>query len=159
MISLPRIWITATLTLLALTACSNSTPPTAESSPASTAPSTVASPASTPAATNSETKNDSSTADPKATFANMKAIVAKTTKAVNAGNFAKAQEEFKDFDDGNWMHVEDGVKAKSANTYKQVEDNLDSVNNGIKAAKPDKAKVLAALQSLSKTLNSYTSKN
>jgi len=44
------------------------------------------------------------------------------------------------------------VKDKSKDAYKQIEDNMDSVNNSLKAAKPDKTKAIAALQSLSTKL-------
>lgn len=145
-----RIWIAVTLTLLALTACNNPNQPAANStqSPAAT----------TQTATSPETlASSAATADPKTTFALMKKIVAKTTAAVKAGNFGKAQQEFQNFDDGYWSKVEDGVKAKSAKTYKQVEDDIDDITNGLKATQPNKAKILTALQSLSKSINSYTS--
>ncbi|MBV8884002.1 MAG: DUF4363 domain-containing protein [Chroococcidiopsidaceae cyanobacterium CP_BM_RX_35] len=136
-----RIWIASILTLLALTACNNPNQPASNiQSPAATTPASSA-----------------ATADPKTTFALMKEIVAKTTASVKAGHFDKAKQEFQNFDDGYWSKVEDGVKAKSATTYKQVEDDMDNVTNGLKAAQPNKAKVLTALQSLSKSINSYTS--
>lgn len=84
----------------------------------------------------------------------MKTVVANTTREVEANNFAKAQKEFGGFEE-YWEKVEDGVKAKSAETYKEIENDMDNITNGLRVPSPNKTKVIADLQSLSKTLSSY----
>lgn len=88
-------------------------------------------------------------------FNSLLGVVSNTKAAVEAGNFAKAKDEFNKFE-GNWNKVEDGVKAKSPTSYKAIEDNADQVNGELKASTPNKAKVLTALQSLQKNINSVT---
>jgi hypothetical protein len=61
-------------------------------------------------------------------------------------SFAKTKFE------ASWKIVEDGVKAKSSDTYKAIEGSLDTVKGEFKNKLPDKTKVLAALQSLSQSL-------
>jgi len=46
--------------------------------------------------------------------------------------------ERREGEDENWEKIEEKDKSKDA--YKQIEDNMDSVNNSLKAAKPDKKK-------------------
>jgi hypothetical protein len=131
---LHRILIVSALASLSLTACSSSTPPVAESP----APIESAAPV----------------VDTKAMVAGMKAVVSKTTIAVTAGDFTKAQSEFEGFEN-YWKKVEGDMKAKSADTYEQVEKSINNTEEGLRATKPDKAGVIVALQSLSKTLNGY----
>jgi hypothetical protein len=78
-------------------------------------------------------------------------IVSKTKTAVISDNFGQAQQEFDKFE-GAWKEVEDGVKAKSHQNYDVIETNLDNLTQELKATKPQKAKVMTALQSLEKTI-------
>lgn len=145
-----RIWVISTLTVLILTACNrnSSTPNTTTSTPETTittSPENRKIEASPVPSTRSETQSG---------FTRLKNVVAQTKSAVDANNFVKAKQEFGEFEE-YWEKVEDGVKAKSADTYKAIENDMDNITNGLRSQKPDKTKVLADLQSLSKTLNSY----
>lgn len=90
-------------------------------------------------------------ANPAAGFTNLKDVTEKTTTAIKSGKLDEAKANFGKFED-SWKTVEDGVKAKSAKTYDAVEESLDTVNGELKNKQPDKAKMLAALQSLSQTI-------
>ncbi|SRR5579883_1422792 len=141
-----RIWVISTLTVLMLTACnSNSSTP---NTPASTSETTTTSSAENQKAASPTTGGTQSG------FTGLKNVVAQTQSAVEANNFVKAKQEFGEFE-AYWEKVEDGVKAKSAGTYKAVENDMDRITNGLRVQNPDKARVLADLQALSKTLNSY----
>lgn len=94
--------------------------------------------------------------DTKAQFTGMQAVITDTKAAINAGDVAKAQAAFAGFE-SYWEQAEDGVKAKSAETYKAIEDDMDTITIGLKVTNPDKAKVVIALQSLSKKLTDYAS--
>ncbi len=134
MFRLNQIFIMTAISLLALVGCNN-----AEKS--STQPSSTASPAA-------ETKT---TSTGKADFKGLLSVVSHTKTAVEAGNFAKAKEEFGKFE-SFWSKVEDGVKVKSPHAYKAIEDNSDEITGGLKASAPNKQKVLVALQSLNKSI-------
>jgi cobalamin biosynthesis Co2+ chelatase CbiK len=137
-----------------LTACSSPPSPTTQTNPA---------PAATPSAASLSNKlteqpkeQSPKTVDVKAELAGLQEVVAKTTTAVNASNFDNATAEFKKFET-HWSKVEDSVKAKSAQTYKNIEDHTDTITNGLKAKKPDPATVLVALKSLSHDIEVYAS--
>lgn len=137
--------VAGAMLLMVLTACNNANQPEASNS--------------SPAA-NSNPATDVSTAantptDAKATLAQMKQVLNETTAAVNAGKFDQAKQKFEQFD-RNWEKIEDGVKDRSKDAYKQIEDGMDNVENSLKAAKPDKNQAIAALGSLSKTMDNYT---
>ncbi len=135
------------LIVVVLTACSSPPPPPVSSPSAPpTANPTVAPP-----------KSEATAADPQKVLGQMQEILSKTQAAVKANDFAKAQETYKDFDDGYWSKIEDGVKAKSKQSYEQIEDGMNSVSNNLKATKPDQAKTIAAIESFTKTLNAYQS--
>ena len=84
--------------------------------------------------------------------AGLLAVVSKTKAAVKAGNFVQAKKEFDKFEDA-WKEVEDGIKAKSRDNYEVVEKSMDEISDELKAAKPQKDKLSASLQSLEKTIN------
>jgi septal ring factor EnvC (AmiA/AmiB activator) len=107
----------------------------------------------TPAATSSTEKVPGQ----KSTVSNagLLAVVSKTKTAVKAGNFVQAKKEFDKFEDA-WKEVEDGIKAKSRNNYEAVEKSMDEISGELKAAKPQKDKLLASLQSLEKTINAIS---
>ena len=139
MINLHRIFIVSTLALLTLTAC-NSQQPTADNSPAPTA---SASPSASPETASAGKDN----------LTQMKGYVTEAVTAVKANDFAKAKQEYKEYDE-KWEEVEDGVRTKSQDAYIKIEKDMDQVKNTlVTPAKPDKAKATAALESLSKTLD------
>ncbi|MHC5724530.1 MAG: DUF4363 family protein [Nostoc sp.] len=78
-------------------------------------------------------------------FGTLVSVVSNTKTAVSAGNFAKAQQEFDQFEN-SWSKVEDGVKTKSSKTYNTIEDAATQVKGALKAK--DKAKALKGLQTL-----------
>jgi septal ring factor EnvC (AmiA/AmiB activator) len=80
-------------------------------------------------------------------------VVSNTKAAVEAGNFSKANTEFSQFED-NWKQVEDGIKAKSSDRYKAIEDSLDRVTGELKGSQPNKQQVLSDLQSMENNINS-----
>ena len=124
-----------------LVACSRPTPP-----PVAEAPTTAQSP--TASATVPASR------DAKSQFTGMQTVITDTMAAMNAADVAKARETFAGFEP-YWEQVEDGVKAKSAETYKAIEDDMDAIVIGLKVTSPDKVKVATALQSLSKKLADY----
>lgn len=135
------------ISLLALVGCTNGEQATIETTPAATANTTSnsnvsASPASTAATTT--TANDG-----------LLAVVAKTKTAVTSGDFVQAKKEFDQFEDV-WKDVEDGIKAKSRDNYEAIEKNMDEISGELKAAKPQKEKLLTALQSLETTINAVS---
>jgi hypothetical protein len=86
-------------------------------------------------------------------FGGLLTVVTNTKTAVEAGDFAKAKTEFGQFED-SWKMVEDGVKAKSADTYDTIESSVDEVNNNLKESQPDQTKLLASLQTLTDSITS-----
>jgi hypothetical protein len=89
--------------------------------------------------------------NPTAGFGALQSVTEKTMTAVTAGKFDQAKTEFEKFED-SWKTVEDGVKAKSSQTYTAVEDGLDTMNGELKNKQPDKAKMLTALKSLTQSI-------
>jgi hypothetical protein len=84
-------------------------------------------------------------------FTALQGVTDKTAAAVKSDKFDQAKTEFGQFET-SWKTVEDGVKTKSSDTYKKIEEGLDTVNGELKNKQPDKAKVITALQSLSKEI-------
>jgi hypothetical protein len=84
-------------------------------------------------------------------FTVLQGVTDKTAAAVKSDNFDQAKTEFEQFEE-SWKTVEDGVKTKSSDAYKKIEEGLDTVNGEFKNKQPDKAKVATALQSLSKEI-------
>lgn len=92
-----------------------------------------------------------SASDASQNFSALLVVVTKTQAAVNANDYKEAQTEFDKFED-SWSKVEDGVKAKSSDTYNAIEDNADQVKSALKAS--DKTKALAALKNLNTSVAS-----
>lgn len=137
-----QILMASTITVLALAACSNQKPPTVENSATPEAASPISSAA------------EPATAD---TLTQMKGYLTTADTAINANDFTKAKAEFEEFHE-NWEKVEDGVKDSSKDAYKQIENGIDEVeNNLVRPETPKKEQAIAALQSLSKTLDTHAS--
>ncbi|AFW94170.1 hypothetical protein ANA_C11392 [Anabaena sp. 90] len=128
--------IIASISLLTLVGCNNPEQAATETTPATTSNSTEKVPGQKSTVSN----------------AGLLAVVSKTKTAVKAGNFVQAKKEFDKFEDA-WKEVEDGIKAKSRDNYEVVEKSMDEISDELKAAKPQKDKLLASLQSLEKTIN------
>ncbi|MDM9583954.1 MULTISPECIES: DUF4363 domain-containing protein [unclassified Nostoc] len=128
------------ISLLALVGCNSPEQATTQTTPAVTPnPSVASAPATT-----STTGNSS-----------LLTIVSKTKAAVTSGNFVQAKKEFDKFED-SWKEVEDGIKVKSRNNYETIETNMDQITGELKASKPQKGKLLTALQSLEKTITAVS---
>ncbi len=116
------------------------------STTATSPPTTASSPEKSPTPV---TSSPATTASPATTqapgFKALTGVISSTRSAVQVGNFDQAKNEFDKFED-SWSQVEDGVKAKSSETYSAIEDGMDAVKAGIKAK--DKNKTLTALQDL-----------
>ncbi|MDZ4877982.1 MAG: hypothetical protein CLLPBCKN_007417 [Chroococcidiopsis cubana SAG 39.79] len=89
------------LGLLALVGCSNAQQPTTQ------APSSTESTAQSPSKTSDASQES---------FSALTTVVSNTRAVVEAGNFDRARQEFNKFED-TWLKVEDGVKAKAADSY------------------------------------------
>ncbi|MBS9390345.1 hypothetical protein BMF77_01486 [Dolichospermum sp. UHCC 0315A] len=131
--------IIASISLLTLVGCNKPEQAATETTPAATSNSTEKVPGQKSTVSN----------------AGLLAVVSKTKTAVKAGNFVQAKKEFDKFEDA-WKEVEDGIKAKSRNNYDAVEKSMDEISGELKAAKPQKDKLLASLQSLEKTINAIS---
>ncbi|MBS9387174.1 MAG: DUF4363 domain-containing protein [Dolichospermum sp. BR01] len=131
--------IIASISLLALVGCNKPEKSATETTPAATSNSTKKVPGQKSTVSN----------------AGLLAVVSKTKTAVTSGNFVQAKKEFDKFEDA-WKEVEDGIKAKSRNNYDAVEKSMDEISGELKAAKPQKDKLLASLQSLEKTINAIS---
>lgn len=127
-----HVLMVGAISILALTGCNNAE--TIQSSPEAIS--------AAPVATTST-----------AGYPELLAVVTGTKTSVEAGDYAKAKTEFAKFED-NWKPVEDGIKVKSGDSYKAIEDGLDTINAEFKGSTPNKDKVLTALQSMETTINS-----
>jgi hypothetical protein len=144
MINLHRIFIVSTLALLTLTACNTEQPTADNNSPV-------------PAPSKSPSASPTTATAGKDNLTEMKGYVTEAVTAVKANNFAKAKQEYKEYDE-KWEKVEEGVRTKSQDAYIKIEKDMDQVTNTlVKPAKPDKAKATAALNALSKTLDANAS--
>jgi hypothetical protein len=65
--------------------------------------------------------------------------------AVKDGNFAKARKSFTAFDD-KWDSIEDLIKARSADSYTEIEKGMIQIENALMPAKPDADKVTALVK-------------
>lgn len=76
--------------------------------------------------------------------------------AVAANDFAKAKTLVTSFDD-SWGTVEDAIKAKSPDAYKNIEDKIDGAKDAIvKPTTPDPAKSKQAVKELTDALNQFS---
>lgn len=131
-----RLIVISTIGVIALVGCS-------QSQPSATQP-----PASSTSATTTQIAEQP---DAQALLD----VVSKTRTAVEAGDFAKAQKEFNQFEE-HWSQVEDGIKAKSSEVYSAIEDDMDSVMNTLNSSRPNQDDALKALQFLEDNIRSVT---
>jgi hypothetical protein len=78
-------------------------------------------------------------------------VVTNTKTAVEAGDFAKAKEEFAKFSE-TWTKVGEGIKTASPDAYAAIETGVGNVTTALGDANPDKTKVMDALTSLTDSL-------
>jgi soluble cytochrome b562 len=132
-----RIWqlLCSSLLVLNMAGCANKT-------------ASVENLTTTPADSSASTVTSSTATAPG--FTALQGTIGSTKKAIAAGKLDAAKTEFAKFED-SWKTVEDGVKAKSGETYRAIEDGVKSVESGIDS-KQDKAALLASLQKLSQSI-------
>ena len=109
------VLIVGAIALLILVGCSSPTQTTTQTSTGSPASNTDA----------------AGVTSPQAGYQGLLGFVSNTRAAVKAGNYAQAKAEFSKFED-NWKQVEDGIKVKSGDSYKTIEDSLDRVTGQLK---------------------------
>jgi len=72
--------------------------------------------------------------------------------ALKAGNFVKARKSFKNFDD-NWDSIEDLIKARSADAYVAIEKGMIEIEDLLMPEKPDVAKATALVNEVMRQYN------
>ena len=90
-------------------------------------------------------------ASAQAGYPQLLSVLAKTQAAVESNDFAKAQQEFDQFE-SVWAPVEDGIKAKSDDAYDAIEDGMDQVSFALRSSKSDQA--ISILQGMQKQIQS-----
>ncbi len=144
----PVLALLSTVSLLSLSACSGS-------NASNVAPSNAVPEATTAPAAVSTPEAMAPVADQQQVWANMTQDLAAAEAAIKVKDFARAKAKFESFDEG-WDRVEDGVKEKSKDAYKQIEEGIDGVKNTLtRPAQPNAEKAAAALQTLAKTVQTY----
>jgi hypothetical protein len=94
----------------------------------------------------------------KPTLVKLKGYLPAAVQALQADDIAQAKQYAQDFN-ANWKQniIQYSVKNTSQPAHKKLSAGVAQVNNNlIKPATPDKAKAIAALQSLSKAVDEYT---
>jgi high-affinity iron transporter len=72
--------------------------------------------------------------------------------ALKAGNFGKARKSFKNFDD-NWDSIEDLIKARSQDAYVAIEKGMIEIEEVLMPEKPDVAKATALVNEVMRQYN------
>jgi hypothetical protein len=72
--------------------------------------------------------------------------------ALKAGNFAKARNSFKNFDD-NWDSIEDLIKVRSQDAYVAIEKGMIEIEEALMPEKPDVAKLTALVNDVMRQYN------
>lgn len=81
--------------------------------------------------------------------------LATVSASLTQNNVKQAQDQFKDFDE-TWDKVEDGVKSRSADAYKDIEDKIGNFENAIiKPTTPDVEKGKQAVKDLTDTITKF----
>ena len=84
-------------------------------------------------------------------FTALQKVVGATKAAIESGKVDVAKTEFAKFE-ASWKTVEDGVKTRSPESYKAIEDGVQSVETGI-GSKQAKETLLTSLQKLSQSID------
>ena len=83
----------------------------------------------------------------------VRAHLREVNPAVKAGNFAKARNSFKAFDD-KWDSIEDLVKARSRDAYDAIEKGMVDIERALMPAKPDADQVTTLVSGVMDKYNS-----
>ena len=84
-------------------------------------------------------------------FTALQRVIGSTRTAIEVGKLDVAKTEFAKFE-ASWKTVEDGVKTRSPESYKAIEDGVQSVETGI-GSKQAKETLLTSLQKLSQSVD------
>lgn len=123
------------------------------SAPANTAKTSAGKAKTAPAKASAAAKGDM-----KPTLAKMNGYLPAAVRALQANDVATAKGYAQDFR-ANWQQkiIQFSVKNQSKPAYNKIAAGVTKVNNNlIKPANPDKAKAIAALQSLSQAVKDYS---
>jgi putative protein kinase ArgK-like GTPase of G3E family len=124
--------VLSSIALLSLTGCNSPSKPVATEQPAQS-PTMTASSAT------------DATAPAGGGYPTLLSVVEKTQAAVDQKDFAKAKQEFDQFETA-WQPVEDGIKEKSSKTYDDVEQDMEAVMKALNGEKAEEA--TAALKAM-----------
>jgi hypothetical protein len=83
----------------------------------------------------------------------VRAHLREVNPAVKTGNFAKARDSFKAFDD-KWDSIEDLVKARSRDAYDAIEKGMVDIERALMPAKPDADQVTTLVSGVMDKYNS-----
>ena len=86
-------------------------------------------------------------AGPQDDLAAANAIVKRAITATQAGDFARASQEYKSYEN-MWFDIEDGIRETSRESYRLIEQHMGAANAALSNTIPDKAAILAALNEL-----------
>lgn len=94
--------------------------------------------------------------DAKQTLAKLNGYLPAAVKALQDNDIDTAKQYAQDFN-ANWNQkiIQYSVKNQSQGSYKKISDGVNQVNKLMQSATPDKDKAIAALQSLSKSVQEY----
>ncbi|MSQ32394.1 MAG: FTR1 family iron permease [Dehalococcoidia bacterium] len=84
---------------------------------------------------------------PQDDLAAANAIVKQAITAAQAGDFAKASQEYKSYEN-MWFDIEDGIRETSRESYRLIEHHMGAANAALSNTTPDKAVILTALNNL-----------
>jgi soluble cytochrome b562 len=84
-------------------------------------------------------------------FTALQGVIGATKTAIESGKLDAAKTEFAKFE-ASWKTVEDGIKTKSPESYRAIEDGVRSVETGIDSKKSKEA-LIASLQKLSQSVD------
>jgi hypothetical protein len=135
----------SSLLILSMTSCANKTATIENSATATQTPATTT-PSQTVVATLPKT-----TQDKAAGFVALQGVVSSTKQAIEAGKLDAATTEMAKFE-ASWKTVEDGVKSKAPDIYKEIEAGIESIDTGITKKQPKEA-LLASLKKLSQSID------
>src|SRR5690349_1463577 len=86
--------------------------------------------------------------------ADARAIIQRATAAAQAGDLAAAKQEYDRYEN-TWFDIEDGVRARSRDSYRAIEKEMSNVSNAFDAK--DQAKIVAALGALDREQQAFVS--
>ncbi|HEY9740279.1 MAG TPA: hypothetical protein V6C90_07295 [Coleofasciculaceae cyanobacterium] len=92
----------------------------------------------------------------KQTLGKLNGYLPAAAKALQANDVGKAKDYVKGFSD-NWNQkiIQNSVKSQAPESHQKISAGVTQVNNLMKAAKPNQAQAVGAIQSLSDSVSEY----